>query len=275
MVFSTPVGPKGLYPDQTFQAADVVPDALIYTITTVAGNIEGDEPAIRVPYVKTDPTVGFVPEGDPINETAPELDELVIRTGKLAVLTRQTNESATYPDAAALNASSMARALTIKGNTALLGNPAADAQPTGLLNIPGITDAGTLGTNLDSIGEAITSVEVAGGNATHVLVDPQTFGAIRAMKSGDGSNMPLLGAAGEQTGRTIYGVPVIVSPQMPAGTILVIDRANIISAAGPIKLATSDAVYFDRDSLARRATWRIGWDVLDPARIAKISAAAA
>lgn len=271
---NTTAGPKGLYPDQTFLATDVVPDALIYQVATIAGSIEGDEPAIRVPYVKADPTVGFVPEGDPITPSDPELDELVIRTGKLAVLTRQTNESVAYTPAANLAANSMSRALTIKGNTALLGNATATGQPTGLLNIPGITDAGTLGTDLDAIGEAITSLEVAGGVATHVLAAPDAWGTIRGLKAGTGSNVPLIGAPADQTDRRIFGLPVLVTPQLASGTVLVVDRANIIAAVGPIKLATSDQLYFNTDSLARRATWRIGWKVLDPKRIAKVTVTA-
>jgi len=267
----TPNGPKGLYPDQTFLARDIVPDALLYQVATIAGSIEGDEPAIRVPYVVTDPTVGFVPEGDQITESEPELDELVIRTGKLAVLTRQTNESATYPDASTLASDSMARAIAIKGNTALLANPAATGQPTGLLNTPGITDGGTLGDNLDAVGDAITALEVAGGTATHILASPDVWGAIRALKAGTGSNLPLIGAPADQTERRLYGVPVLVSAQMPAGNLLITDQANIIAAAGQIKLATSDQMFFDSDSLARRATWRIGWEVLDPARLAKVT----
>lgn len=271
MAITTPAGPKGLYPDQTFLAADIVPDALLYQVATIAGSIEGDEPAIRVPYVKTDPTVGFVPEGDEITVSDPALDELVIRTGKLAVITRQTNESAAYADAAALTATSMARAITVKGNTALLSNAAADTEPTGLLNITGITDAGALGTNLDVIGDAITALEVAGGTSTHVIASPDAWGTIRGLKSATGSNLPLIGAPADQTERRLFGLPVIVSAQMPTGTVLIVDRANLIAAAGPIRLATSDQVYFGSDSLARRATWRIGWEVLDPARIAKVT----
>lgn len=270
-LLNTTAGPKGLYPDQTFLAADVVPDALIYQLATLAGSIEGDEPAIRVPYVKTDPTVGFVPEGDVITPSDPELDELVIRTGKLAVLTRQTNESSAYGPASSLAANSMARALTIKGNSALLSNATAAGQPTGLLNIAGITDAGTLTTDLDAIGDAITALEVAGGTATHVIAAPDAWGTIRGLKAATGSNLPLIGAPSDQTDRRLFGLPVLVSPQMAAGTVLVSDRANIIAAVGQIKLATSDQVYFNSDSLARRATWRIGWEVLDPKRLAKVT----
>ena len=52
---------KSLYPDQVFVYAEAVPDALIANplVATVAGEIEGDAPRVRVPYIKTDPTAGF------------------------------------------------------------------------------------------------------------------------------------------------------------------------------------------------------------------------
>lgn len=85
---------------------------------------------------------------------------------KVAHISKQTNESAEYSDAAQLIATSLARAVTLKGNTAFLSNASA---PTGLLNIAGVVDGGTLGTNLDVLSDAITSVEVNGRvHATYV-----------------------------------------------------------------------------------------------------------
>lgn len=275
---STPRGPKGLYPDQTFIAQEVVPEALIYEITTVVGSIEGDEPAIRVPYVKEDPHVGFVLEGDPIYAENPQLDEVVIRTGKLATIVRQTNESASYTDANTLNAASMARSITVSGNNALLSSTPSSqvtTEPVGLMLTEGLADAPTLGDNLDAIGDAITAVEVAGGTATHIVVSPAAWGHIRSLKSGTGSNLPLIGAPADQTERRMFGLPVIVSHQMPtaagAENVLIVDKSNILSAVGAIKLATSSEYYFGSDSLARRATWRIGWQVLDPKRLARVA----
>jgi hypothetical protein len=40
-----------------------------------------------------------------------------------------------------------------------------------------------------------------------------------------------------------------------------------VSAVGPVNIATSDQHYFSSDSIALRATWRIGWNVVRPNRI--------
>lgn len=269
MSITTPAGPKGLFPDQTFVARDVVPDALIYSLATVAGNVEGDEPALRVPYVTEDPDVGFVPEGAEIDVDNPELDEILIQTGKLAVITKMSNEAARYADAANIVADSLSRAVTVKANTALLGNT---ANPTGLLNVAGIHDGGTLaGGNLDALADALTAVEVAGGTATHITMDPASWGVLRTLKQSDGSAMPLLGAPADQTDRRLFGVNVIVTPAMPAGTVLVSDFREIVAAVGPLRLAQSTDPYFTSDSVARRVTWRMGWGVVHPSRLAKVT----
>lgn len=86
---TTPTSPKafaldvlGLAPEQT------IPQSVLITCTSKAGEVEGDEPAVRVPAVNLDDSTGFVPEGDDINEADPDLSELVILTGKVAVLVR-------------------------------------------------------------------------------------------------------------------------------------------------------------------------------------------
>lgn len=274
MAITTPAGPKGLYPDKTFIARDVVPDALIFDLATIAGSIEGDEPAVRVPFVTEDPTVGFVAEGAEINVDDPDLDEILVHTGKLAVITKQTNEAASYTEANQLIADSLSRAVTVKGNTALLSNPTPTGgatTPTGLLNIAGIVNGGTLSTSLDAINDAITTVEVNGGTATHITMDPASWGVIRGLKASSDSNVPLIGAPSEQTDRRLFGLPVRVTSQMPSGTVLVSDRREIIAAVGAIRLQTSEHVYYTSDSLARRVTWRLGWNVVRPNRLAKVT----
>ncbi|WP_395727151.1 phage major capsid protein [Nakamurella sp.] len=266
---ATTAGPRGLYPDTTFVARDLVPEALIFTLTTNAGGIEGDTPVVRVPYVSADAAAAFVPEGQDITAVDPTLAEVTVSTGKIAVLTKVSREAASYQDAANLMTDSLRRSIITKANAALLTSASA---PTGLLATSGVVDGGTLGDDdLDVVAEAITSVEVNGGTASHIVMDPASFGVLRVRKVATGSNLPLLGAPGEPTGRTLFGVPVIVSSAMTSGKMLIIDSTNIISASGVVTLATSEDLYFQSDSRAVRVTWRIGWKVIRPNRMAKIT----
>lgn len=262
-------GPRGLFPDRTFVAREFLPEAVIFQVTSNAGAIEGDVPAVRVPYVATDAPAGFVAEGAPISATDPTLAEVVVNTGKIAVLTRISREAASYQEASALLTTSVQRAVITKANTALLTNASA---PTGLLNVAGIVDGGTLDSdNLDAISDAITQVEVNGGQATHIVCDPSSFGVLRAMKTASGSAMPLLGAPAEQTVKQLFGLPVVVTPAMGSGKLLVVDSTNIVSAVGAVNLSVSDDYYFDSDSRAVRVTWRIGWKAIRPNRLAKVA----
>lgn len=286
MAVSTPAGPRGLYPDQTFIASEVLPDALIYQLATMAGSIEGDAPVVRVPYVAEDPTVGFVREGDEIGVTDPKMDEVLVRTAKLAHITRQTNESAAYADASNMLAASMSRAMTVKANRAFLGNagtPAVDLEdraaafePVGLLNTPGLTESDTYALwiqddasgRLDSIVNMMATVEANGGTPTHITTDPQTWAWLATRTTSAESNVPLLGAPGQQTARQLFGLPVIVTNAMSKRGLLITDRSNIVAADSALQLATSSEHFFGSDSLARRATWRLGWNMVHVDRTA-------
>jgi len=262
---------KSLFPDQTFPAAEVVPDSLIQVVTTVAGGIEGDVPAMRVPFIREDPTSTFVPEGAEIPLDDVTADEILILTSKISLISKMSREAAEYNTAANLVATSMSRSVTTKANAALLANPETAGEPTGLLNVAGIMDGGTLGKNLDVVSNAITLIEANGGTATHIVTDPVSWGVLRNLKSKADSNIPLIGAPGEQVERRLFSLPVLTTPQMPVGTMLVLDNREIISVVGDIKLSTSDQQFFTSDSIARRVTWRIGWGVVRPDRIAKIT----
>ena len=56
---------------------------------------------------------------------------------------------------------------------------------------------------------------------------------------------------------------------------VVIDRSAVVSAVGPVNVAVDNSVFFTSDSVALRATWRIGFNVVRPDRIAKFTVTAA
>jgi HK97 family phage major capsid protein len=260
---------KGLYPDHTFMASETLPEALIFELATHAGNVDGDEPVVRVPYIAADPTAGFVAEGAEINEEDPTLDELVIPTDKIAVVSRSSNEAfRNSPGSSSLLSTSLTRAVTVKGNTAFLGNA---SNPTGLLHIAGTSDGGTLDGNLDAVENAIGLIEAADGIPTHIVAHPEDWATIRGIKASADSNVPLLGTPAEQTERRIFGLDVVVSSAATKGSLLITSKESIYAAIGQLMIATSSDAYFTRDQVAIRATWRIGWDVIDPAHLGTVT----
>lgn len=272
MSIETPDGPRSVYPDIVVPAKEIVPDALIMKLTRNVGDVEGDAPFVRVPYVATDAEAGFTDEGAEITESDPDLDEITFSTKKLAALSKISREANSYPTAANLVGTSLTRTITRKANVALLSNPVTEGQLTGLVNIAGIHDYGMLGNSLDAVEDALTWVESFEDDPDiQIVMDALGWSALRKLKKQTGSNDPLLGSPAEQTTKRIFGVDVTVTASAPSNTILIFDRNNVYSAVGPVLGKEDPSVYFTSDSIARRVTWRIGWKALHPNRIAKVS----
>lgn len=272
-VKTTPTSPKAWAPDQTaFLPGDVVPDALILQTATVVGAIEGDEPAIRVPFVADDGVVGFVAEGAEIPDADQDFDEIVVLTGKVAALGKYSFETLAQPEAARMVVESLSRSVVTKANAAYLGNLAADPGPTGLLNTPGIIDFETpIGDDLDQLVDAVSFIELDGGTATHIIANPTAWATLSKLKRGADSNESLVGAGTVAAERALLGLPVLVTPAMPAGSLLVIDQSAVIGAQSPVRVARSDDAYFSSDSIGVRVTWRLGWQVMHGMRVAKLT----
>ncbi|MCZ0727962.1 phage major capsid protein [Mycolicibacterium iranicum] len=270
---TTPTSPKAWAPDVTaFVPGDVVPDALILNTATVVGQIEGDEPAIRVPFVADDGVVGFVAEGAEIPDADQEFDEVVVLTGKVAALGKYSFETLAQPEAARMVVESLSRSVVTKANAAYLGNLEADPGPTGLLNTPGIIDVETpIADDLDLLVDAVSFIELDGGTATHIIANPTAWATLSKLKRGADSNESLVGAGTVAAERALLGLPVLVTPAMPAGALLVVDQSAVIGAQGPVRVARSDDAYFSSDSIGVRVTWRLGWNVQHGSRVAKLT----
>lgn len=268
---------ESLYPNIKSDARDVIPDALLHTITTQGATIQGDEPTVRVPVITSDAAVNFVKEGAAITEDAPELGEVIIHTAKLAALFAESNESNSHADPKVLLANSITRKMMASADKALLTNDSTSNtwQPTGLLNIEDITTGSQWGAAdkatdvFDAISDAIVSIEAANGTATNIVVSPATWGIIR--KTQNTAKDYSLGAPGQTIEKSVWGVPVSVSPAMTDTDMLVLDNTAIISASGQLITAKSAEAAFNRDSIMWRSTWRIGWNVIHPDRIVKLT----
>ncbi|QWS34045.1 phage major capsid protein [Curtobacterium aetherium] len=266
---------KAWSPDlQTFAAQDVIPEALVLQTSTVAGSIEGDEPAVRVAYVD-DADAQFTAEGADIPEAEPTLSEVLVHTGKVTLLVRVSREQYVQNGTADILSDSARRAVLKKANEAYLSQviptPPAVTPPGGVLTHPGIQDGGQIATNLDALADAFTLVEIAGGNVTHLLAAPDTWGALRKLKKGSSSNESLLGAGTDDAEKRILNTPVFTSNAVPSGTLALLDKSAIVSAAGAVQVATSEHAYFGSDSIALRVTFRFGQNLVRPKRIAKLS----
>lgn len=135
----------------------------------------------------------------------------------------------------------------------------------------GIATAGALDTDLFAASDAIAAIEDDGGAATHMLVNPLDLGALSKLPEGTGSNRSLLADVHNPTTRSIAGVPVIVHSAVPHGEALAIDSSEVVAAYGKVDLPRSDDAFFSYDAVGIRATFRLGWSVVRPARLQKLT----
>ncbi|CAJ1578977.1 phage major capsid protein [[Mycobacterium] wendilense] len=256
-------------PDQTFfPAPDVVAPALILQTSTVAGSVDGDQPAVRVAFVKDADSAAYVAEGSPATEDDPDLDELEVRTKKLVRLVNLSSEQFRQTQTATQVAESVARDLVSKADNSYIADVGG---PTGLTNVSNIINGGELGNNLDILVDLIAEIESNGGTPSHIVMHPQAFAEVKKLKTESGSNASLVGAGVTDAVPMLLSLPVLKSRYIPAGNGLVVDRTAIVSAVGPVSVATSEHALFASDGVQLRATWRIGWGVTRPDRIGKFT----
>lgn len=264
---TTPTSPKAFALDVLGIApAKVIPTAVIMQATTKAGEVEGDEPAVRVPAINLDDSVGFVAEGSNIPEAEPDLAELVILTGKIAELIKVSREQLAQPSALDVITNEIKRSLIAKADWALLQQPApvspATHPPAGLL--AHATVAGTLSGDLDELVDAVAAIEaLPAGAATHIIASPEAYATVRKMKTATDSNVSLVGAGVESGQKTLLSIPVLTTSAMPDNKLLVLDKNQVLSAYGQVMVARSDDYYFGSDNVALRATFRFGAGFVD------------
>ncbi|AKK30633.1 phage major capsid protein [Mycobacterium sp. EPa45] len=250
--------------------AEIIPNALILNTSTKAGNVKGDEPYVRVPKVDLTDAPDFVAEGDAIEESDPDDDEVLVGTSKIAVLFPVSIEQYQTGQAAELLSNATRRAMTRKANAAYLAQaaptPPAVRPPAGIIH-QGVTDGGVIGEDLDALIDAIAAIENAGGEATNILAHPNAWATLSKLKSAVDSNVSLIGAGTEPADRRLLGVGVTVDRDVPEDSIIVLDKEAILSVYGGLEIASSEHYYFNRQAVAIRATWRFGATIHDASRV--------
>lgn len=274
--FSTPDAAKAFAMDVKGVAPkDVIAQALILQCSTKAANVEGDAPAVRIPFVSLEDQPDWVAEGDEIPEADPDDTEKVIYTSKIAELIAVSREQYGQEDVASLLDDAVRDALIRKANRRFLAQaaptPPATNPPAGLIN-QGISSVLTpIEDNLDPVVDAIAAIETAGGTATHILAHPVAWAELCKLKLATDSNASLIGAGTDGAQRQLLNVPVLVDRDVPLASMLVLDRKAVLSAYGQVQIARSDHFYFNRDTIGIRATFRFGATVSDTNRVVMVT----
>lgn len=273
-VFATPTNAKAWGLDQLgVIPEEFIAESLLVQATTRVGVIDGDSPQVRCPVVDLDDEAGFAPEGADLDEAEPEGSEVVISTGKVAVLVKVSNEQMNQEAAQQVIRSAVERAVSRKVDWALLAQPAptppAYTPPAGLLI--GATDGGAITTNLDPLIDAVATIESGNGIASHVIASPSAWAEVQKLKDEDTSNRSLIGAGTTAAARTLLGLPVIVTTAAEPGVLAVLARNQVVSAYGPVMTAVSRDAFFGADSVGIRATLRFGATAVKPTAVVKLT----
>ena len=276
---TTPGAGQAWRPDvHTFAPEEVLKDSLYHSATTFSGTVEGDAPSVRVAFVRDEDSADFVPEGTEILDDSPTLDEVVVHTRKLARLVKVSREQYQQTLTAGRLAASVSRDIVKKSDRALLTQVAptapAVAPAVGLYGTTGTVNAGEVETNLDLLVDTLAVLQANESRPSLLVVDPIGFARLAKLKESTTSNRSLLtpdATSGAST--VIAGIRTVVSSALATGTGLIVDPSAIASAYGQLTIATSEHAYFNSDTIAIRATWRVGHNVIYPNRLAKFTVA--
>ncbi|ASE57192.1 phage major capsid protein [Corynebacterium jeikeium] len=242
--------------------------------------MQTDRESVIVPTVTKDPTARWTAEGAEITTDDMEMKPLVIRPAKVAGLTVVTRELAddSSADAANLVGSGLTRDIVRQIDAAYFGALEAPA-PSGLAALEGTTEikAGTAFSSLDPFIDAMQAAQSQGHPLTAYAANPADVAALAKIKKATGSAERLLTTERDATGqlvRHIDGVPLMATPHVEKGTIWGIpSTTSIFVRRTDTRVEVSDQVYFSSDRIAIRAIMRVGWGVINPAAIIKLTAA--
>jgi HK97 family phage major capsid protein len=253
-----------------FAPADVIAEAAVLRFSTVVGNIEGDAPVVRVAFVDDD-EAQITAEGNELDEAEPSLSEVEVRTSKITMLVRLSREQYSQQGSADQLAASVSRAIIKRADELFFNEPVptppATAPAAGLVNVDGVVDGGEIADNLDALTDLVAQLQANKATPSAIILDPLAWGSLRKLKVGTDFHSTLLGAGTADAEPRLLGLPVDVNHGMPAYSGIVVDRFAVVSAVGNVVIATSLDQYFSSDSVAVRATFRMGVNVTRPSRL--------
>lgn len=194
---------------------------------------------------------------------------------KVAGITKVSTESVEDTDyiVSVINGQLVLRLQILEEDQILSGSGAAP-QLRGLLNRSGVQTYGVVGDlkagNLDKIFHAMTLVSTGAAflPADGIVINPVDYEALRLSKDGQQqyyAGGPFTGAYGEpgavQTNPGLWGMPTVVTPAIPVGTVLVgaFAAAAQLFRKGGIRVdsTNSDVDDFQNNRVALRAEERI------------------
>lgn len=258
----------------------VEPALEISVAAQVMRTVRMSGPTIRVPRVVSDPTAEWVAEGAEIPLGDPTFAEVEMTPSKLALISSVTIEAArdTTPAATQEIGRSLARALATALDKTLLTGATVGVAPNqvqidGLETISSTPVPAGAGWEPGDFLDAQAAAEARGVRITSWLTSPATKRdvALMSMQLPDAS--ALIGAAPSNNGSlNVFGSPVAVHPDVPAGVIYGIPRERcILGIRDAAEIDIDPSVFFSSWRLAVRAVLRAAFGWTDESAVVRLA----
>ena len=230
-----------------------------------------DRETMAFPLWVSDPEVGFYAENTEIALTDGATDELIVVPRKAAGRTQISNEAVrdSNPAVAEQVGRTLARQIAKSLDAAFFAASTTNG-PDGLESTSFATVDSEGFVNLDPFHEAKSTALDLGAEVSHFVLANDVALTLATLKDASGSNRGLLENVAD--GTRIAGIPVIVSSDVPAGTVWALDKSQImyVRRTGTEVVTSGDAA-FGFDALQVRATSRVGFGFVNPNGIVKIA----
>lgn len=274
MITTDPNGQAILAPEQveSLLIRPLIDQSITAQVATVT---QTDAPSVRFPVWVSDPQVTWTEEGEEINQSEPDLDEINVhftKTAGMFVCSRELFDDAN-PEAINEIGNGLVRQMSNSIDAAMFAPTAlpAPAQP-GLASTTPTEIEGALD-SLDGFFEAQSIAEGEGMTVGTFVTNPATALNLATLKESAGSNRGLLQPDATAPGvRTIGGTPLLVSKHVAPGVVWSIPREAVrLVIRKDAEVVTSDQAYFSSDRIAIRGTMRVGLAHLAPTAVTKIT----
>ncbi|SDE45609.1 phage major capsid protein [Auraticoccus monumenti] len=276
MAMNTETGSALLRPEQVHDLI-IKPlqqeSAALQTATVVVT----DSKDIRIPIWNADPSAAWVQEGQQIPMSDADVDELVVIPSKLAGLSKISREVAedSSPEASEQVGLGLRGDLQVKLDAAYFGNLAAPAsEGLGSLTDEVTTVTGAF-TNLDMFAEAAAGVEALGTTVdTWVARPTPPWPSVGSRRPTDPTSRcsPSTPPSPAQPSRIIEGRPLRVTAAVAPGLVWAILRARVhVVTRRDAEVTVDRSWFFTSDSVAVRATMRVGFGFAHPEAVALVT----
>ncbi|MFV8381314.1 phage major capsid protein [Corynebacterium hindlerae] len=246
--------------------------SVVSQVTTVT-HIDSHE--TRFPIITKDPTASWTAEGEEISPSDPTVSEVKVTPAKVAGLTVASNEMMAdmLGEAMSIVGDGLVRQAVNAVDAAFFAESTEENAPAGLGSHEDVNAIeGTL-KDLDIFQDAISAARLEGREVTNFVANPTDALKLAKLKEGTNSIRGLLQPDPTQPNATlIEGRRLIVTSHCPEGTIWAIPKDAAFTAIRKDATVESDpSPYFSSDRTAIRTTMRVGFAIVHPKAITKIT----